>query len=127
MFWFIALYIAKQILRNELWVVKARDNNMKQLLLQMIEWHGKTINGIEYDTWHAGRFLCEWVSKETQVELQNAFGHFDRIDSWRALMATMTLYKRLANDISNIKNFSYPYDLEKSVYDWINQNNQCIE
>ncbi|MGM9974227.1 MAG: aminoglycoside 6-adenylyltransferase [Clostridiaceae bacterium] len=127
MFWFIALYIAKQILRNELWVVKARDNNMKQLLLQMIEWHEKTINGIEYDTWHAGRFLCEWVSKETQVELQNAFGHFDRIDSWRALMATMTLYKRLANDISNIKNFSYPYDLEKSVYDWINQNNQCIE
>lgn len=50
MFWFVALYIAKQILRNELWVVKVRDSNLKQILLQVIEWHEKTVNGIEYDT-----------------------------------------------------------------------------
>ena len=44
-FWFIALYTAKQILRNELWVVKVRDGNLKELLLQMIEWHEKTVHG----------------------------------------------------------------------------------
>jgi aminoglycoside 6-adenylyltransferase len=121
MFWFLALYSAKQILRNELWVVKVRDGNMKQLLLQMIEWHEKAVNGAEYDTWHAGRFLCEWASKETQIELQNSFGHFDRIDSWKALIATINLFRRLSHEIVEIKNFSYLYDLEKSVYEWINQ------
>ncbi|HZK26893.1 MAG TPA: aminoglycoside 6-adenylyltransferase [Thermoclostridium sp.] len=126
MFWFVALYTAKQILRNELWMVKVRDGNMKQLLLQMIEWHEKAINGNEYDTWHAGRFLCEWANKETQIELQNSFGHFDRIDSWKALMATINLFKRLSHEISRIMNFSYPYDLEKSVYDWIEQKSECI-
>ncbi|MFU7516534.1 aminoglycoside 6-adenylyltransferase [Clostridium sp. HCS.1] len=126
MFWFIALYTAKQILRNELWVVKVRDNNMKELLLQMIEWHEKTVNGSGYDTWHAGRFLCEWASKETQIELQNSFGHFERIDSWKALMATINLFKRLSHDISQKKKFSYPYAVEKSICDWINKNREYL-
>lgn len=97
---------------------------MKQVLLQVIEWHEKTVNGIEYDTWHTGRFLSEWASKETQAELQNSFGHFDRNDSWKALMTTITLFKRLSHEISEKMNFSYPYDLEKSVYEWINQKNE---
>ncbi len=122
MFWFIVLYMAKQILRNELWVAKVRDGNLKELLLQMIEWHEKIINGVDYDTWHAGRFLYEWASKETQEELQNSFGHFDRLDSWNALIATMNLFKRLSHEICDRKKFSYPYDLEKSVYKWINEN-----
>lgn len=126
MFWFVVLYMAKQLLRNELWVVKVRDSNIKELLLQMIEWHEKTVNGCEYDTWHAGRFLCKWVSIETQAELQNSFGHFDRNDSWKALMATITLFKRLSHDISEKMNFGYPYDLESNVSDWIDQNRNLI-
>ncbi len=118
-FWFLALYIAKQICRNELWVVKSRDNDIKGILLQMIEWHEKTVHGEEYDTWHAGRFLCEWASKETLDELQNAFAHFDREDSLKALLATITLYKRLARDIVKKMQYDYPVTLEKCVCDWI--------
>ena len=126
MFWFLALNLAKQILRNDLWIAKVRDSNMKDLLLQMIEWHEKAVYGAEYDTWHAGRFLCEWASEETQVELQNSFGHFDRIDSWRALIGTITLFERLSHDISQRMNFSYPYDLENNVSDWISQNTNFV-
>ena len=126
MFWFLALNLAKQILRNDLWIAKVRDSNMKDLLLQMIEWHEKAVYGAEYDTWHAGRFLCEWASEETQVELQNSFGHFDRIDSWRALIGTITLFKRISHDISQRMNFSYPYDLENNVSDWISQNTNLV-
>lgn len=122
MFWFLALYLAKQILRNDLWIVKVRDGNIKELLLQMMEWHEKVVNGTEYDTWHAGRFVCEWVSEETQTELRNSFGHFDRIDSWKALISTITLFKRLSHVVSQKMNFLYPYDLENNVSDWINQN-----
>ncbi|WMJ90747.1 aminoglycoside 6-adenylyltransferase [Anaerocolumna sp. MB42-C2] len=122
----MALYLAKQILRNDLWLVKVRDSNMKELLLQMIEWHEKAVNGTEYDTWHAGRFLCEWASEETLAELQNSFGHFDSIDSWKALIGTITLFKRLSHDISLKMNFKYPYDLENNVFHWINQNNLTI-
>ncbi|WP_394855037.1 aminoglycoside 6-adenylyltransferase [Clostridium lamae] len=50
MFWFIALYTAKQILRNELLVAKVRESNLKELLLQMIEWHEKAINGVKHNS-----------------------------------------------------------------------------
>lgn len=77
---------------------------------------------VEYDTWHAGRFLCEWANKETQVELQESFGHFDRNDSWKALMATITLFKRVSHEVAEKMKFSYPYDLEKCVEEWMGNN-----
>ncbi len=61
MFCFASLYVAKQILRNEFWVVNQRDKDCKQLLLQMIEWHAKASHGETFDTWHAGRFMKEWA------------------------------------------------------------------
>ncbi len=125
-FWFVALNLAKQILRNDLWVAKVRDSNMKELLLQMIEWHEKAVYGTEYDTWHAGRFLCEWASEETQLELRNLFGNFDRSDSWKALIGTITLFRRLSHDIAQRMNFSYPYDLENNVSGWISQNTNLV-
>lgn len=121
MFLFAALYTAKQILRNELWIAKTRDANIKELLLQIIEWHEKAVNGNNYDTWHAGRFLCEWASEDIQKDLENTFGHFNRVDSWKALLATFNLFQRLSHDISEKMNFSYPYELEKYIYSWINE------
>lgn len=122
MFWFIALYMAKQILRNELWVVKARDQNLKEILLQMIEWHEKTAHGMDYDTWHTGRFLCEWSSADTRQELRNTFGRFDGKDSWEALMATIALFRRLSHDIAGKRGFPYPDRLEETVCRWIDRN-----
>ena len=125
-YWFIALYTAKQILRNELWVAKVRDSNLKEYLLQMIEWHEKVINGTDYDTWHAGRFLCEWTSEEIKAELYNSFAHFDRSDSWNALIATTALFTRLSHTIAEKMNYSYPYDLEIHINDWLDQNKNRI-
>ena len=122
MFWFLALYLAKQIIRNDLWMVKVRDANMKELLLQMIEWHEENVNGMQYDTWHAGRFICEWASQETLEELGRAFGHFDKSDSWQALNVTISLYERLSYDIAQRAGYAYPYDLEANISGWIRQN-----
>lgn len=125
MFWFIALNIAKQILRNELWSSKVRDTNLKELLLQVIEWHEKVANGNEYDTWHAGRFICEWANDDIIKELRYTFGHFDKIDSWKALLATTDLFKRLSQDIANGLNFSYPFQIEDKIDTWISERN-CL-
>lgn len=119
MFWFTTLYTAKQIMRKEMWVAKARDGNIKELLLQMMEWYSKTINGDDYDTWHAGRFLNEWAPEDVLVELSHCFGHYDEQDSLRALNATLTLYSRISQHIANTLNYAYPVHIEKSVKDWI--------
>lgn len=126
MFWFTAMYIAKQILRNELWVVKERDNDLKRLLLQMIVWHEKILNGNSYDTWHAGRFIYEWVSPITYKELFKTFGHFDKIDSWNALLTSISLFKTLSHEISKRTNITYKQELEDYVYSWINSHTDNV-
>lgn len=126
MFWFAALYTAKQILRNELWASKMRDTNLKELLLQVIEWNEKITNGNEYDTWHAGRFLCEWASKDIIEELRYTFGNFDKVDSWKALLATIDLFKRLSKNIAIRLNYSYPVKIDDRISTWINERTSKV-
>jgi len=78
---------------------------MKTLLLQMMEWHAKTIHGKDYyDVWHAGRFLDEWVDQETLKEIKNTFGHYEKADSFRALKAIDKIDKNLLSVVGSIGN-----------------------
>jgi aminoglycoside 6-adenylyltransferase len=122
MFLFGSLYVAKQILRGELWLAKTRENDLKTLLLQMMEWYAKTKYGKDYDVWHAGRFLDEWVDRETLEELKNTFGHYEKTDSFRALIATMNLFRRLSIEIAQKLKFRYPTVVDENITNWIKEN-----
>lgn len=126
-FWFLALYLAKQILRNELWTVKLRDADCKQVLLQTIEWYEKMKHGEEYDTWHAGRFIYEWVDQDIFEQLNGVFGHFDAADSWRALLETMVLYEKMSRQLSEHYHFVYPEALAVEVKHWIDEHGEGLK
>ncbi len=125
MFWFAILYVAKQILRNELWVAKARDHDLKSLLLQMMEWYEKAARGSEYDTWHAGRFLQEWASADVYAGVSSCFGRFDKPDSWNALMDTAALFKRLSHSVASQFNFPISQS-EQFVELWLASHKEQI-
>ncbi len=108
-FWFIAVCTAKQLRRGELWMIKLlHDAKMKGLLLRMMEWHARAINGWNYDTWHMGRFLREWADPRALEDLRGTFAHFDEDDSWSALLATMDLFRWLAIETSEKLSYQYP-------------------
>jgi len=114
-FWYGAVYVAWQIRRRNLWVVKFRDWTMKEHLLQMIEWHTQAANAWQVDTWNDGHFLTEWASPRIVASLHDAFGHFNATDSWRALLATMELFGQLARETAARLEISYPDRLEQKV------------
>jgi aminoglycoside 6-adenylyltransferase len=50
-FWYHTLWSAKHLQRGELWWAKSGvDMHLKGLLLRMLEWHARAINGDQYDT-----------------------------------------------------------------------------
>ena len=75
---------------------KTRENDLRVLLLQMMEWHAKALHGNEYDVWHGGRFLHEWVDQRTLKELKNIFTQYEETDSLRGLLASINLFRRIA-------------------------------
>lgn len=114
-FWYGALYVAKQIRRGNLWVVKYRDWTMKEIMLTMLTWHTRATQGWDLETWHDGHAMAEWTDPQTWGELQHVFGQFSAADSWRALIATMDLFKRLAKEVAAAEEYSYPQAVDVKI------------
>ncbi len=107
-FWYHAVWTAKHLRRGELWWAKGGcDGHMKELLRRMMEWHARTLHPGQ-DTWMRGRFLEEWVDPRARRELARTFAHYDEADVWRALFATMDLFRWLARETLEKLEVAYP-------------------
>jgi aminoglycoside 6-adenylyltransferase len=108
-FWYHTVWTAKHLRRGELWWAKSCcDNRLKQLLLQMLEWHAQASKGVNSDTWFRGRFLEQWADPRALEQLRKAFAHYDAEDVWQALFATMDLYRWLSNETAERFGYAYP-------------------
>lgn len=92
-FWFEESHIPKYLRRDDLWVVKFRDWTMKGLLLRMLDWHAVATNEEPLDTWHIGTRMREWLRWDVWANVQTTLGRFDAADSWRALLATISVFR----------------------------------
>lgn len=125
MFWFCVLYIAKQILRGELWVAKMRDCDLKAALLQMIIWHAQAAHGTDYDTWHAGRFMAQWADADVLEAVGHTFAGFTQQASWDALLATAALFARLSHQLASRQ--GYPLPQAETVWQaWLTAHQKTI-
>jgi aminoglycoside 6-adenylyltransferase len=104
-FWYGAHYVAKQIRRGDLWVVKIRDAELKAALLRMIEWHARSADP-SIDTWHLGRYWERWADPRAVAAAARTFGRFDVADCWTALLETIELFSWLANETADRLGFS---------------------
>jgi len=118
-FWFEAAHIPRYILRDELWVVKFRDWTMKQQLLKMLEWHAIARNEQPVDVWHIGTHMRDWVDETTRGEMRVIFGAFDAASSWRALLATTELFRRLATETAALAGLEYPAGTDADISAYI--------
>lgn len=118
-FWFVTMAISKQLLRKENWAAKAYDGEYHQLLLQVVEWFEMALRGEDYDTWHDGRYLEEWVEPAIYDELIGTFVGFDTDSNWDALQNSMNLFTRLARSIATKKGLDLDESLRENVVKWI--------
>ncbi|MFN8441817.1 MAG: aminoglycoside 6-adenylyltransferase [Caldilineaceae bacterium] len=108
-FWYHTVWTAKHLRRGELWWAKSGcDGYLKQLLQRMMEWHARATQGTEHDTWFRGRFLEEWVDPQARAALSHLFAHYNEDDIWRALSATMAIFRLLAVESAQKLGYSYP-------------------
>lgn len=114
-FWFEAFHVPRYLARNELFLVKQRDWTMKELLLEMIEWHAIARSDRPIDVWHLGKGIRSWAGDEVWERLCQTFGRFDAEDAYRAYEATTMLYGQLARELARMKGWSYPIQVENLI------------
>jgi aminoglycoside 6-adenylyltransferase len=119
-FWYHAVWTVKKLRRGELWTAKAcSDVYMKWLLLRMIEWHARTTEGWDYDTWFNGRFLEQWADPCVLDALRSTFGHYEEADVRGALLATMDMFHWLATKVAKRLGYPYPTAAREHVTGWV--------
>ena len=115
-FWYFAVLMTKKLRRGELWTASKINNcSMKYLLLQMLEWHARAINGWDYDTWQGGSFIEDWADPRAVNALSNAFAHYNKEDVKNSLLATLDTFRWLAVETADRLNFPYPTVTDERV------------
>lgn len=108
-FWYHTVWTAKHLRRGELWWAKSCcDSYLKHLLRRMLEWHVRASRGPNTDTWMRGRFLEEWADPRAVAALPAIFAHYEMEDVWRALLATMELFRWLGVETAELLGYAYP-------------------
>jgi aminoglycoside 6-adenylyltransferase len=114
-FWFEALRVPKYLIRGELWEAKSREWTMKQHLLLLIEWHAAVLTGRPLDEYRKGRHLGRWADPRVWQEAHDVFGRFDAADSWRAFLASVALFNRLAGETAGAAGLRYPSPADVAI------------
>lgn len=118
-FWYETYYAAKYLKRDELWLAKLIDCNLKRFLLEIIEWHEQSKHNWDYETYYSGKAIKSWASADIWENLHQTFAHFDSVDSWASLFATMNLFRRLAAETAQMLKFSYPQEVDRNMTEFV--------
>jgi aminoglycoside 6-adenylyltransferase len=111
---------ARFLRRGERWPAKMScDGALKQRLLEMIVWHAQTRGDAGNDIWHGGRFLEEWADPRALEALPNTFAAYDTDDLWRALLATLDLFRWLARETAERWGYPYPTRTDQRMTAWL--------
>jgi aminoglycoside 6-adenylyltransferase len=117
--WLTALRAAKFARRGDLWRAKhSCDGALKQAMLRLLEWQAH-IGHDHINTWHDGRYLAEWADQVVVDALPATFAAYDRSSIQAALLATIELLHRLAQEIAAHWQFAYPVETAARVVQWI--------
>lgn len=121
-FWYHGVWAIKKLVRGELWIAKSCvDSYLKGLLLAMIECHAHAVHGMEYDTWHNGRFLEEWADAWIVQRLGECFSRYDKDGIKDALLATMDLFRLMAVEAAQGLGYEYPVKADRYSTEWVNK------
>lgn len=94
--WAAALMEARAIVRDEPWSARLRDQDLKEQLLEMVEWDHQARYGAEFDTHHLGARMRQWMDEDVQRALDRCWSGVEPREAAHALSATVELYVRLA-------------------------------
>ncbi|HJX07753.1 MAG TPA: aminoglycoside 6-adenylyltransferase [Actinomycetota bacterium] len=99
-FYAAALQYAKATVRDDPWPIKTRDVELKEQLLQMIEWDHGVRTGWAGRPPHNGSRITAWASPDVADALASCWADFSVGDSVDALRHSIALFNEVAQRVA---------------------------
>jgi len=112
-----ATYVAKHLWRGDLMAAKySLDHVMKiKKLRTMLEWRIEIDHHWSLRMRDYGRGLKKVVDPAIWLELESTYVGAGLDENWAALFNTITLMRKLANEVGSRLGYSYPVDLDRRM------------
>ncbi|KQC14813.1 MAG: hypothetical protein APR63_13320 [Desulfuromonas sp. SDB] len=107
-FLFVAYYIGRVLYQNDLWLAKARENDLRSRILQMIEWHARSLHNWSLDVWHMGKYMETWAEDNILERIPKIYSGYSKESSQIALEECVYLFEMMACEVAAACN--YPLD-----------------
>jgi len=115
------MYVAKHICRDDLMPLKhCLDFIAKQEhLRKTLEWRV----GLEHN-WSVrvgayGKNLKKYVSPAVWSELESTYVGPGKRENWKALFKTINIFRKVATEVADCLNYSYPHSLDERVVKYL--------
>ncbi len=120
-FWWDVTYVAKSLLRNEIYYAKYMLDYVIRFSYQqkVIEWYIGLGSNWRIGTNKHGRFFRKHLNEEIWGKLQMTFAGSSKEDNWSALFATTALFGQLTKALAEGLNYFYPQKTANEISDYL--------
>jgi|SRR5690554_6246258 len=122
-FWWDTVYVAKSLVRDELFYAKfSSENNIRtDYLMPLIEWYIGNEHDWKITTNKFGRLFKKYLTPEMWEKVEQTFSGSDINDNWNALFAMADLVTEIGNELSKKMDYEYPTKLEADIRKYLNE------
>ncbi len=118
-FWWVSVYVAKGLWRNELTNAKhIQDVYVREQLMKMLVWYFGIKTNFQKAAGKSGKYIRGNVESEVWVELEKTYSDADFEHIWESLFAMGDLFRQLAKSVANHFGFQYHQQEDDNVSDY---------
>ena len=127
-FWYHTLRSLKHLYRNDLWRAFMSCNfEIKNCLLEVIEWTTKAQCGWDYDTRYEGRMIGTWAGQDIVSKIPDLYSDYDQKQLTQSLLDNIELFEQLCIELLEMLEYPpYPNTISPIASDAKNQLNGLI-
>ena len=121
-FWWVSVYVAKGLWRDELTYAKhMQDVYVREQLMKMLVWYFGVQTDFQKSPGKMGKYLKECLDPEIWKLLQNTYADWQPEHIWDSLFVMGNLFRRTAKSVAEHFGFNYPEQDDKNVTNYLQQ------
>lgn len=117
-FWWVCTYVAKGLWRNEILYAKAHmDNNIRPMLLKMLEWRVGIDTGFSVSIGKFGKYIEKYLPEDIWKLFISTYTNSSYENTWESLFTACDLFNSTSKYVASY--FSYKYIYDKSITQYL--------
>lgn len=121
-FWWVSTYVAKGLWRQEILYAYDHLNNVREMLLTMLEWKVGIDTNFSLSVGKNSKYLKTYLENDIWERLMKTYPNGEYESVWNSLFEAIDLFEQVAIEIASILEYQYPFKDANKVKQYLTKN-----